>query len=88
MVSGSGFVEILKEDMLVKQEIGYRVTLQTALMASAELDEEERDESSSGSSVLDSWIKAASIRPMIRVNKRIEEMVKVMMSRDLLLHLC
>lgn len=43
MDSGSGFGEALREDMLVKHEFGYRVTLQTSLIESIELELEESD---------------------------------------------
>lgn len=76
MASGSGFIEALRECMLVKQDAGYRVTLQTVLIELTELEAEERDGESdpdSGDSVLDSWIRRASIKPMIRVKKRAEK---------------
>lgn len=52
MDSGSGFGEWLREEMEVKHESGYRVTLQTVLMVDS--NELERDGDSSGGSVVDS----------------------------------
>jgi hypothetical protein len=79
MTSGSGFVEMLREDMLVKQEDGYRVMSQTVLIDSAEFDE-ERYGNSSGS-VFDSWINAARARPRIRVKKRMDETLMMRIRR-------
>lgn len=73
MVSGSGFGEVLREEMEVKHELGYRVTLQMVLMAdSAELELERE-----GDSELDTWMRAASRRPITKVKQMRAEMVRM-----------
>jgi hypothetical protein len=79
MTSGSGLVEMLREDMLVKQEDGYRVTSQTVLIDSAGFDEERYGDSSG--SLFDSWINVASAIPMIRVKRRMDETLKMRVRR-------
>lgn len=74
MASGSGFIEALREDRAVKQDSGYRVTLQMILIDSVELEERE-DESVSAGSLMGSSINAASVKPMTKVKTRIAEMV-------------
>lgn len=77
MASGSvGFGEV-RLDMLEKHDSGYRVTLHTALSESAELDESDGD--SSGDSVSSSWISAPSMRPMVRVKRRMAKIATVVM---------
>ena len=56
--------------MLEKQDAGNRVTLHTALIESAELVPEEIDDSVSGGSDLDSWIKVPSMKARVKVRKR------------------
>lgn len=77
MDSGSGFGEWLREEMEVKHESGYRVTLQTVLMVDS--NELERDGNSSGGSAVDSWMRATSIRPMTKVRPTRAEMMRVEM---------
>lgn len=73
MASGSGFGEALREEMEVKHELGLRVTLQMVLMAdSAELELERE-----GDSELDTWMRAASRRPITKVKQMRAEMVRV-----------
>lgn len=71
MASGSVFVEALKEDRVVKQDSGYRVTLQMVLIDSAELEERE-DESEF---LMGSSKNGASVKPMTKVKRRIAAMV-------------
>lgn len=76
--SGSGFIEVLRDDMLVKQESGYGVTLQTALIDS--LEEMDDDDDDSGCLILDSWITAATIKEIIRIKRTVAEMAMTVSS--------
>lgn len=74
MASGSGSGDPLKVDMLEKQEVGNRVTLQTVLrIDSAELVLEERD-GDSGDSVVDSCMRVPSNKPMSKDKRTMAEM--------------
>lgn len=68
--SGSGLIELLREDKLEKQESGYLVTLQTALIDSAKL---EASLAASADSADDSWMRAPTSNPMVRVSRRMAE---------------
>lgn len=71
MASGSGSGDPLKVDMLEKQEVGNRVTLQTVLrIDSTELEVEERD----GDSVVDSCMRAPSNKPISKDRRTMAEM--------------
>lgn len=77
--SGSGFIEVLRDDMLVKQESGYGVTPQTALIDSLE-EMDDDDDDDSGCLILDSWITAATIKEIIRIKRTVAEMAMTVSS--------
>lgn len=75
MLSGSGLVEALREDRVVKQDSGNRVTLQIVLIDSSELEESEGEAVSAGS-LMGSSITAASVKPTTKVKMRMAKMAK------------
>ena len=68
--------------MLEKQDAGNRVTLQTTLIEPAELVPEESDDSVSGGSDLDSWIRVPRMKARVKVRKRMAK-IEIVTKRGL-----